>query len=244
MIEYPTPYSLLIVPASDGRRLDETSSLGASPLVLDLASDVAGEVTDRARFSTAVFLDAHRDRARSIMFRVNNPYTSAGIYDVRAIESFGDQIDALLLPHATSQGVRTLQDICEIPIIAIVDGAEVGSAPEIAAQPQVLGLAFGNGASAGSHALNRVKARLVDAAMDACKWALAGASSDQRIGTELAPAIREEVAMGFMGKLCESPLQVGLVNKWFAADQEVKISLPSLMPSASLPLQACVSMDD
>jgi citrate lyase beta subunit len=214
--------SLLFAPGSDERKLQKALALDADAVVADLEDAVSAAEKHAARELTARVLTESETRSARIV-RINGVDTECWEDDVRAIESL--DLDAVVLPKATPEAVAAL-GMDGPPVVAIVEtAAGVRLAYELAAAPRVAALVVGAvdlGAELGLeprrdgqeilYARSKV---VVDSAAAAIRAPFDVVFVDVRDAAGLESEARLARSLGFGGKACVHPDQVGIVNRVF-----------------------------
>ncbi len=206
--------TFLFVPGDRPDRFGKAVASGADVVILDLEDAVAPSAKEAARASVRDWLG--RDRA---MVRINAPGTPWFDADAAMVAARGVPV---MVPKAETPGV--LAGFREV--IALVETARgVEAAGELAAVPSVRRLAFGSidlAAELGVAPEDRepfayARSRLVIASAAAgLAPPVDGVTTDLRDPSRLAEDVRYARRMGFGGKLCVHPEQVGPVRDGFA----------------------------
>lgn len=219
--------SLLFVPGSDERKLNRALTAGADAVVADLEDAVAPAEKGAARELVARMLaEPIRDCARIV--RINGADTDLWEDDLAAIEPLG--LDAVMLPKATPEAVAVVGPSGP-PLVAIVEtAAGLRLAFETASAPRVAALALG---AADLGAELRLEPRADGQELLFARSSLVVDSAAAGIGSPLDvvhldtrddEGLEQEAALarslGFGGKLCIHPAQVGIVNRVFGPDDE------------------------
>ncbi|MGY2084139.1 HpcH/HpaI aldolase/citrate lyase family protein [Blastococcus sp. SYSU DS0539] len=222
-----TAVTWLFVPGDRPDRFAKAAATGADVVVLDLEDAVAPDAKEAARTEVAAWL---RDAPRTCAVRVNadGPDLAA---DLAVLAAAGPAL--VLLPKA--QEPRAVAAVVDrLPagsrVVALVETARgVLDAAAVAAVPGVARLAFGNFDLAAELAVDPDHGPAMAPARGALVLASAaaglpapvdgvtGAVGDAaRLGEDVARAR----ALGFGGKLCIHPAQVGPVATAFAPSEE------------------------
>jgi citrate lyase beta subunit len=218
-----TARSLLFVPGDDAKKMERAWSSGADAVVLDLEDAVLPERKVSARQRVCATL-RQRGPAPLRIVRVNGLDTAWGADDLGALES--SDVDAVMLPKATGDGVAHLSSV-GVPVIALIEtAAGLRAAHEIACHPRVQALALG-GADLGAElgwiprpdGLELLHARSV-LVLDSAASGLRPPFDVVQLATRDDAALAAEIAMarslGMGGKLCIHPAQVDAVNAGFS----------------------------
>jgi citrate lyase subunit beta / citryl-CoA lyase len=217
--------SYLFVPGNRPDRFEKAWNAGADAVILDLEDAVSVEDKLAARESTAIWLSPERP----VYVRVNGAETEWFDEDLRAIARPG--LAGVMLPKAeepgqVSQVASRLGD--GTPVIPTLESAlGVWNARTLAEAPSVERLTFGpvdfrldTGILGESEELLYAKARMVLASrvagilppLDGVTMAL---DDPERLAADVERARR----LGFGGKVCIHPRQVGAVNEGFRPTQ-------------------------
>jgi citrate lyase subunit beta / citryl-CoA lyase len=222
--------SLLFVPGDRADRFPKAARSGADAVVCDLEDAVAPGAKAAAREAVAHWL-AGPGRAA---VRVNAGGTAWYEEDCAGLAGLPG-LSAVMVPKA--EDPPALAALAEAlgpatPVLALVETAlGVQRDAEIAATPGVVRLAFGaidfaldTGAEVDDLALLHARSSLVIASRSARIAApVDGMASDLRDEAATASAARMARRLGFGGKLCVHPRQVGAVNAAFTpTDAEVR----------------------
>lgn len=223
-MDLPVHRSLLFVPGNRPERFDKALAAGASAVIIDLEDAVAPADKDAARAAVAAWLRPHH----AVVLRINSLDTPWFADDLALCGAPG--VVAVMVPKAeqvdtlaavTGAGARALLPLVE-------SAAGLAGLPALAAAPGVWRLAF------GSIDL-QVDLGLKDATEDELlpfRLQLVLASRLAGIGAPVdgvSTAIDDEARLqldvqrarrlGFGGKLCIHPRQVGPVNAGMAPSE-------------------------
>jgi len=230
--------SLLFVPADDARRCAKACTIGADAVILDLEDGVAAAHKSDARARLEGAAAALREAGVAVVVRINRDWHAA-LADLDAAVHAG--ADALMVPKVEDAArLRILaqmlaeaetaygRDAGATGLIALVESpAGLYALPELAAIPQVIGLAFGSedfclelGVAPTPAVLELPSKQLALAAAVRGQMALAVPLSIThfRDGDAYAEAVRAGAGWGVNGALCIHPAQVAIANRGFAAD--------------------------
>jgi citrate lyase subunit beta/citryl-CoA lyase len=239
----PLLRSLLFAPGNHARRVEKALTLDADAVILDLEDAVATAEKPATRASVAAVL--RRPRRGLLYVRVNAVDTAFCYGDLVAVVQSG--LNGIVLPKVESAaGLATIDWLLTqlererglpehgielVPIIETARGLQQLDAI-LAAGTRVRRVAFGAGDftldvamtwSRGESELAQARAAIViasraagiDAPLDTV-WVDLG----DREGLEASA--RTALALGFQGKMCIHPEQVGVVNRVFTpGDAEV-----------------------
>ncbi|MFB9857191.1 HpcH/HpaI aldolase/citrate lyase family protein [Paenarthrobacter aurescens] len=228
--------SVLAVPGSSQRFLVKAATSAADVIMIDWEDGVSGADKPTSRELTLAFLNARSlaevTGARNgphAWLRVNSPETEDFALDAAALDQWAttDYQIPVIIPMAATETVNTAADrLPHRPLIAMIETAKsLEQARELAANPRVIGLMFGEYdylatmANSGSLRMTDTtwaQARLVNAAAASGKWAIAGPNADFSDNDGLRHQASREAELGFAGKLCIHPSQIAMVNKAFA----------------------------
>ena len=214
------PTSYLFVPATRPERIAKAFASGAGAVILDLEDAVAAADKDSARETLRSSLQPER----RVIVRINGAGSEWFERDLALCRHAG--VAAVMLPKAESSvDLRTVHEHCDRPVLALIETARgVWNALEVASTPGVQRLAFGaldfrldlGLPDAGYAQLAPYRARLVLASRVAN---LAPPIDSPTPGFDDLEHVRaESIAarqLGFGGKLCIHPRQVGAVNAAF-----------------------------
>ena len=211
--------TFLFVPGDRPDRFGKAAATGADVVILDLEDAVAAADKDAARAAVDDWLGAgHR-----AMVRINAPGTPWFAEDASLVRRRGA---AVMVPKAENPGPVT--EFREV--VALVETAlGVERAGELAAVPSVTRLAFGSvdlAAQLGVAPEDRepfadARSRLVVASAAAgLAPPVDGVTTDLRDEDRLREDVRYARRMGFGGKLCVHPRQVGPVREGFAPTED------------------------
>ncbi|QKV72842.1 CoA ester lyase [Amycolatopsis sp. Hca4] len=208
----------LFVPGDRPDRFGKAAASGADVVILDLEDAVAPAAKDAARASVGAWLGSHR-----AMVRINPPGTPWFAADAELVAARGVPV---MVPKAETPGV--LAGFGEV--VALVETAlGVERAGELAAVPSVTRLAFGSvdlAAELGVAPEDREpfaypRSRLVLASAAAgLAPPVDGVTTDLHDPARLSEDVRYARRLGFGGKLCLHPRQVGPVRAGFAPTEE------------------------
>ncbi len=206
--------TFLFVPGDRPDRFGKAVACGADVVLLDLEDAVAPAAKDSARAAVAEWLESNR-----AMVRINAPGTPWFAADAELVAGRGVPV---MVPKAETPGV--LAGFREV--VALVETARgVEGAGALAAVPSVRRLAFGSvdlAAELGVAPEDRepfayARSRLVIASAAAgLAPPVDGVTTDLRDDSRLDEDVRYARRMGFGGKLCIHPRQVGPVRAGFA----------------------------
>jgi citrate lyase beta subunit len=218
--------SLLFAPGSDERKLRRALESAAHAVVADLEDAVAIAEKDSARRLAARLLgEIDTDCAR--MIRINAAGSDCWEEDLRVLEEL--DLDAVVLPKATPEAVEALGGEGP-PVIAIVETAlGLRLAYEIASEARVAALLLGAVDLAAEVGLEpRADAQEIlyarsKVAVDSAAAGLRGPFDVVHLDTRDESGLEEQCrlgrALGFRGKACIHPAQLGAVNRLFGPSE-------------------------
>ena len=212
--------SLLFVPGSRPERFEKALGAGADVVCIDLEDAVAPDAKDEARRAVVAFLA--RQQSGRVGVRINGATTAQFVEDCQALASVMTAF--VMVPKVEDAGqlttARSQLGANGSPLWPIIESPEgLRLAWEIAAAPGVGGVLFG----AADYSAE-VGCTLEWDALLYARGALAAAAARARVelldvpyldlaDTEgLATSTRRAKALGFTGRACIHPSQVGAVN--------------------------------
>ena len=213
--------TLLFVPGDRPGRFAKAVASGADGVIVDLEDAVAAPDKDVARLHVAQWLPG----ASSAMVRINAADTQWFSADLVVLRGSACTV---MLPKASADGVAAVVDLLgeQTRILALVEtAAGVMQASSICAHPQVFRLAFGSidfstevGVAADDReALLYARSVLVLASIAAgLAPPVDGVTTDLTSGGPARSDAAYAARLGFTGKLCIHPVQIGPVNSAFA----------------------------
>lgn len=215
--------SFLFVPGDDRNKLEKASTAPADALILDLEDAVLPENKNIARATVLGFVRAYAGRAE-LLVRVNGTSSPWCIDDLAALE--GSRISAVMLPKSSIESLAALPAIAQ-PIVALVETARgVEQSLTVAEDARVVRLMLGSAdlaaelgvpLSPSEEELNYPRARL---AMASAAASLEGPIDVVHLGLADVQGLETSTlrgkALGFAGKACIHPAQVGVVNWAFS----------------------------
>jgi citrate lyase beta subunit len=233
--------SLLFTPAGDARKADKALAGAADLVVLDLEDAIApGRKDEARRWLTGYLADgpprspraSHTPRTpRAVWVRINAPDTPWGAADLAAL--VGLPVAGLVLPKASVQALDALaaRPAPASPVIALIETAGgLREAYQVACHDQVAALMLG-GADLGAElgwiprpdGLELLHARsslVVDSAAAGIRPPFDVVRIDYRDAAGLVAEATQARSLGFGGKACIHPDQVGPVNEVFSPSPE------------------------
>jgi citrate lyase beta subunit len=236
--------SLLFTPAGDARKADKALAGAADLVVLDLEDAIAPSRKDEARRWLAGYLAASPPRTHlAVWIRINAPDTPWGAADLAAVAAL--PVAGLVLPKASLQALDAIATVPPpgqappdkappgkaLPVIALIETARgLREAYQVAAHDQVAALLLG-GADLGAElgwiprpdGLELLHARsslVVDSAAAGIRPPFDVVRIDYRDTGGLIAEAAQARSLGFGGKACIHPDQVGPVNEAFSPSRE------------------------
>lgn len=217
--------SWLFVPGDRADWFDKAVASGADVVVLDLEDAVAPDGKDDARSAVAQWLRAPGSSACVRVNAVGTPWHATDLAAVAGLPGLA----AVLVPKAEDPGALTsVAEQAGVPVVALVESAlGVHRAVEVAGAPGVARLAFGSidyaldlGSSEDAEALLLARSTLVLASRVAGLPApVDGVTAALDDDAQTVADARAARRLGFGGKLCIHPRQVGAVNAAMAPDE-------------------------
>ena len=218
--------SWLFVPGDRPERFDKAVASGADMVVLDLEDAVGADAKTTARDAVTKWL---RKDSR-VAIRVNGVGTRWHVDDIALLRSAG--IVCAILPKAEKlEELKTFRDALpgSVAIVPLIETAlGIWNARELATVPGVCRLAFGSvdfqldcGVDGEPQSLLYARSRLVLASAIA---RIAPPIDGVTVRLDDVELLRSDIAaargLGFGGKLCIHPSQVGHINEGFRPDAE------------------------
>ncbi|WP_027930053.1 HpcH/HpaI aldolase/citrate lyase family protein [Amycolatopsis thermoflava] len=205
--------SFLFVPGHRPDRFTKAAASGADVVVVDLEDAVAPDHKASAREHVRSWLET----GHPAVVRINGPGTPWFDDDLTAIT---DQATAIMVPKAEDPAVLASIGAPVIPLIETALG--VVRAVEVCAAENVVRPAFGSidlatqlGVDHHSHtALHHARSAVVIAAAATGRAAPIDGVTTTLHNTDILQAdLAHAIKLGFTGKLCIHPRQVGLVHE-------------------------------
>jgi citrate lyase beta subunit len=236
--------SLLFVPGADGRRFARARESGADTLLFDLEDSVAPDRKAEARAQVAEVLGEGGFGETEPAVRINPPQTPYFEDDLEAVIEAGAR--TLMLPKAeTVEGVLEVirrieglearhrpSDPVRTGLLALVEtpAGVLDAAPLGACSPRVEALCFGHADFSREMGLTEADASRGSVLHARCQLAIAakacGATPIDNIcvATRDEPVFRADAELGrdlgFEGKMCIHPAQVGIANEVYTPSPE------------------------
>ncbi|OZC87157.1 CoA ester lyase [Rhodococcus sp. 06-412-2C] len=203
--------TFLFVPGTQPDRFDKAVACGADLVILDLEDAVAGADKDDARSNVVAWLRGGRDA----VVRVNSRTSPHWKADIAALVDIGI---AVMVPKADDPAV--LAELAEqLPVIALVETARgVLAASAISSVPGVVRTALGHIDLAAELGVDPGERQALLGARSSLVLAAAAAGIDSPIDgvttnlsdpSVLESDVRYAKSLGFSGKLCIHPSQIG-----------------------------------
>lgn len=234
-----TPRSALFVPGDRPDRFDKALAAGADVALIDLEDAVAPPAKDAARESVAQWLQADKP----VVVRINALGTPWFEADLALLRLPG--VAGVMLPKAEdAAAILRLREAAgrELPVIPLIEtAAGFDAAREVATAPGVRCLAFGTvdfqldlGMDDEGDGLLPFRMQLVlISRLAGIAPPLDGVSTAIDAPDELLAQARRARRLGFGGKLCIHPRQVGHCNAAFSpSDAELDWARRVLAASA------------
>lgn len=208
--------SLLFVPGSRPDRFDKAAGAGAEAVCIDLEDAVPPDGKEAARVAAVAALDGR------FGLRVNAVGTTEGEADLTALS--GANLVFVMIPKAVSAAdVAVVRAATDAPLWPIVESAEgLHAAWAIAAAPGVAGVLFGGadyaadlGCTMEWEPLFHARGVLAAACARAGVELLDVPHLDITDEADLIASTRRIKAMGFTGRACIHPAQIGPVHAVF-----------------------------
>ncbi|MDO8300917.1 MAG: CoA ester lyase [Lacisediminimonas sp.] len=239
--------SWLFVPGNRPERFGKALAAGAHAVIIDLEDAVAPADKHSARSSVKAWLSP----AHAVYLRVNAP-GSIWFQDDLALCALPG-VAGIVLPKAErSSDIGALVGAGARQVLPLIESAQgLWNAEQLARQPQVLRLMFGNldfsadmGIGGDQDELLAFRSQLVLVSRVACIQApIDGVSTElddaQAVARDTARARR----LGFGGKLCIHPRQVPHVNAGFMPDVQQIAWARKVVAAASESGGAAVAVD-
>jgi citrate lyase subunit beta/citryl-CoA lyase len=211
--------SFLFVPGDRPERFDKAVATGADMVVLDLEDAVAPAAKQAARLAVAAWLPGRRQVAVRIN-AADTPWYEDDLAMLRAAVQATP-----MLPKADAASLaRTVDAVPGRPVIALLETVSgYLGLRMLAATPGLQRIAFGSidfGAESGiadeGGAMTAVRTQIV---LESCHAGLQAPVDGVSVEFNDAARMREDVEqsrrLGFGGKLCIHPRQVGVVTQAF-----------------------------
>ena len=228
-----TARSLLFTPATRPERFDKAAQTGADMVILDLEDSVATADKSVARDNARAWLDGANTPQMARAVRVNDTRTIEGLRDLTALAEAGAPPDIIILPKVeAAASVEQAAGLFakrngRLGLIAMIESARgLRLVADIAGSSARLGALMLGSADLSAdlrcanswESLLYARSRLVAAAAAAAEAGIGvidapcfGLGDAEALDTE----IRRAKQLGFTGKACIHPDQVGPVNDGF-----------------------------
>ena len=216
--------SLLFVPGARPDRFDKAVAAGADAVLIDLEDAVLPEDKDSAR---SAVIDWFQAAPRPhVGVRINSPRTATGCRDIGALEAVGITPAFIVVPKTETAADLEIVDEAlggQFPLIGIMETGRALADVFAMARAATGGLLFGGAdfsASIGAE-LSDWDAMLTGRSMVAAAAGAAGvpAYDVPYLDVKDEPGLRETTAraraLGFSGRTCIHPAQIGPVNEVF-----------------------------
>jgi citrate lyase beta subunit len=217
--------SLLFAPGSEERKLRNALRAGADAVVADLEDAVLPAAKAAARDCVAsVYREAEADCLKVV--RVNGAETEFFAADLELVKTI--EPDAVMLPKATPQAVEALEQ--GPPVIAIIETAQgLRESYEVASSPRVVALMLGavdlglalvlEPREDGQEVLFARSKLVLDSAAAGIRGPFDLVHLQIADDEGLAAECRLAKSLGFRGKACIHPQQIGIVNREFTPNE-------------------------
>ena len=236
--------SLLFVPGADGRRLARARESGADTLLFDLEDSVAPDRKAEARAQVVQVLGEGGFGDTELAVRINPPHTPYFEGDLEAVIQAGAR--TLMLPKSeTAQGVLAVvrriegleaphrsSDPARVRLLALIEtpAGVLNAAPLGACSPRIKALCFGHADFSREMGLTEADPSQGSVLHARCQLAIAAKACGTVPIDNICVAIRDESAfradaelgrdLGFEGKMCIHPAQVGIANQVYTPSPE------------------------
>ncbi len=241
--------SYLFVPGNRPDRFDKACAAGAGAVIIDLEDAVPVSEKSKARMAVEAWLDP----AHPVVLRINGVDTDWFRDDVTCCRMPG--VQAIMLPKTESvDHLRRVEQWLgqTVPILPLIETAQgFANGLEIARDRAVQRLAFGSldfqidlGIPGEDEALLYFRSQLVlISRLAEIQPPVDGITTAINNPDQLrADAIRSR-RMGFGGKLCIHPKQVGIVNECFRPTEEEVARARRILEAAAAANGAAVALD-
>lgn len=219
--------SFLFVPGDDTRKFEKAATSPADAFILDLEDAVLPENKHVARQSVVEFARTYAGRAE-LLVRVNGTSSAWCRDDLAALE--GVRVGAIMLPKASVESLAALP-VTGHPVVALLETARgVEEALAVADDTRVVRLMLGSAdlaaelgvpLSDGEGEMSYPRARI---AMASAAASLEGPIDVVHLGVADAQGLEASTlrgkALGFTGKACIHPAQIGVVNWAFTPSDD------------------------
>lgn len=217
-----TPRSFLFVPADRPDRFDKASGSGADEIIVDLEDAVPLEKKEAARESIASWSGRH-----GAVLRINPWQTRWFDGDLALVRSAG--ITKIMIPKADPESLNAAHTAlgAGVALIALIESvAGLLQLRTVCSQPGLVRLAFGNldfGVDSGvaEEALDSVRLQIsLESRFAGLLAPIDGVCQSLTDPLPVTAQAKRAKALGFGGKLCIHPAQVGPVNAAFEPTAE------------------------
>jgi citrate lyase beta subunit len=219
--------SLLFTPGSDERKLVRALQTPADVIVVDLEDAVPPAEKSRARSLAAEHL-AEPETPSVLALRINGAGTTFWEEDLRLVDEL--ELGAVVLPKATPAAARELPPDGP-PVVAVIETAKgLKQAYETALASRVAGLLLGavdlgielrlEARQDGQEVLYARSQLVLDSAAAGIRSPFDLVHLHARDEAGLEAECRLARSLGFRGKACIHPAQVGVINRVFSPSEE------------------------
>ena len=227
--------SILFVPADKPERIEKAATLSTDVVVVELEDGVSPENKDFARKQAGRMIEQVNFGNKEAALRVNRISTLCGLEDMKALAKWAKKPDLVLLPKVESAGeVRIYDDLisemkAELEFMVMIESSRgiLNAAKIVSASPRVSCLALGAAdlsAELGSQmswdAMFTHRASMVLACGLSGIMPVDSPYLNIKDETGLLKECKKVREMGYTGKLCIHPSQLGPVNRAFTPSAE------------------------
>ncbi len=227
--------SMLFVPADKPERIEKAATLPADVIIIELEDGVSPENKEFARKQAGRMIEQVDFGNKEVALRVNRISTLNGLKDIGAMAEWAKKPDMVVLPKVESSGeIRIYDDLvsqmkAELEFMVLIESSRgILNAPKIvSASPRVTCLALGV-ADLSAELGSRITwdAMFVHRSSMVLACGLTGITPidspylNIKDETGLIKECQKVREMGYTGKLCIHPSQLGPVNKSFTPTEE------------------------
>lgn len=241
------PRSYLFVPGDRPERFAKALASGADAVIVDLEDAVAPQAKDSARAALADWLARTGGDDGSVVVRINAIDTAWFEADLALCQS--PRVAAVMVPKAERASHLNCNGKPVLPLVETAAG--IDAVRELARAPQVQRLVFGSidlqldlGISGEGEELLLFRSQLVLASrLASIAPPVDGVSTAIDDAEQLHADTRRARRLGFGGKLCIHPKQVGAVNIGFSPSEEEIAWAQRVLDTAAKAAGAAVAVD-
>ena len=227
--------SILFVPADRPERIEKAATLSTDVVVIELEDGVSPENKDFARKQADRMIEQVNFGNKEVALRVNRISTICGLEDMKALAKWARKPDLVILPKVESAGeVRIYDDLisemkAELEFMVMIESSRgiLNAAKIVSASPRVSCLALGAAdlsAELGSRmswdAMFTHRASMVLSCGLTSIMPIDSPYLNIKDETGLFKECKKVREMGYTGKLCIHPSQLGPVNRAFTPSAE------------------------